>query len=149
MTFSTRIITRLARCERGGTLVEFALIGPVVIGLMLGVLQIGIAMQGYNALRSAVADTARYATVQYQAGNAPTDAQIETEAESIATAAPYLLKNSQLVLDVDTDSSQTIDGAIAMTVTATYTPELILPFFDFRAPAMTYTRPIYVLDPAS
>ncbi|WP_379546722.1 TadE family protein [Qipengyuania sp. DSG2-2] len=128
-------------------LIEFALIGPVVIGLMLGVLQVGVALQNYNAVRSAAADAARYAVVQYQAGNTPSDAQIETEAESIATSSPYFLKSDRLVLDVDQEATQSIAGAIEMTISATYTPELILPFFSWKAPAMTYERPIFVLDP--
>lgn len=147
MIRTLRLLAGLRNCERGSAVIEFAVIGPTVCALMVAVVQVGMAAQAYNALRSASADAARYAVVEYQNEREPTDAEIEIEAEDIATSAPYFLDEDRLTLDVDTALVQTIDGAIEMTITATYTPPLVLPLIDFDPPEMTYTRPIYVLDP--
>ena len=52
----------LLKCDRSGAAtVEFGLLGPLVITMMLGVLQMGVAMWSYNSLRSVASETARYA----------------------------------------------------------------------------------------
>ena len=135
------------RDNSGSALIEFALIGPLVIGLMLGVLQVGLAAQSYNAMRSASADAARYALVEYQKGNTPSAATIETQAEDIATSDPYRLDSDALVLDVDEAPTQSVDGAIEMTIVTRYSPPLVLPFFKWTSPQMTYERPIFVIQP--
>ena len=60
----TRLFKRLAHDLQGSVAIEFALIGPVFLTMFLGVLQIGIGMQNYNALRGISADVARYAVVK-------------------------------------------------------------------------------------
>src|SRR3546814_6664734 len=70
----------ILRDDSGATIIEFALLGPIVLGLMIAVIQIGLAMQSYNAVRSVTAETARFALVAYQQGNDPTNATIRTQA---------------------------------------------------------------------
>ena len=45
-------LRRLRRDDRGAAIIEFALLAPVLLGLMLGVLQMGLQMQSFNALRA-------------------------------------------------------------------------------------------------
>ena len=71
------LLRRLARDVSGSTIVEFALLGPLMMAMMLGVLQLGVGMHGYNAMRSASADVARYAAVQYQTENELSNSQID------------------------------------------------------------------------
>ena len=70
-----RLLSRLRRNRDGSVAVEFALVGPILLGMLMGVLQIGIGMQNYNALRGISADTARYAVVNYQTANRLTTSQ--------------------------------------------------------------------------
>ena len=56
--------------SRGQVLVEFALISPVLISLLLGGIQFGYAFYTYNNLEKAVRDGARFASMRtYQVGD--------------------------------------------------------------------------------
>lgn len=134
--------------DRGATIIEFALLGPVVIGLMIGVIQIGLAMQSYNAIRSVTAETARYALVEYQQGNAPTNAEIRTQALGIADGPPYLLDRADLTITVSDATVQRVTGAKELTVSVAYRTPTVLPFFDWVSPTVTHERPIFLLDNA-
>lgn len=141
-----RKISTIARNEDGATIIEFALLGPVVLGLMIGVIQLGMAMQSYNAIRSVTAETARYALVEYQKGNTPTNAAIRTTALNIADGPPYLLMRDDLVVQVSDATTQRVDDAKELTVNVQYQVPNILPFFDWVRPTVNHTRPIFLLD---
>lgn len=146
MSALTYLIRRLS-CDRGGTAtIEFALIGSTIIMLMLGVLQIGMAMQSYNAIRNVAADTARFAVVEYQRGSAPTTAALEIHAQTIATAAPYLLKPDAFIAEIEDAATQRVDGAREITLTVTYTVPVVLPFANWRSLSIDFSRPIFVLS---
>ena len=72
-----RMISFLRKDQRGSVAVEFALIGPLLIGMLMGVLQIGVGMQNYNALRGISADVARYSVINYQTANRLTVGQLQ------------------------------------------------------------------------
>lgn len=144
-TSAARLLHRLARAHGGATTVEFALIGPAIILLMLGVVQIGMAMQAYNALRSVAADTARFAVVEYQRGETPDNAAIASQAEEIADAMPYGL-NPGFTAQVVTAGTQRVADAREMTLTLSYTVPTVLPFVEMPPLAISFSRPIFVLD---
>jgi Flp pilus assembly protein TadG len=50
----------LAACERGGTLVEFALIAPLFLGLLLGAMQEGTAGMVATSFENAVTQAGRH-----------------------------------------------------------------------------------------
>ena len=83
--------TRLRHASDGAVLIEFAILAPVILGMMLAILQIGIGMQSYNALRAVAAETARYSVVNYQTANKLSTTQLRNYARSIASAPPYQL----------------------------------------------------------
>ena len=58
---------------RGAAALEFALIAPVLIAMLLGIAMLGIVFLAQAGLRSAVEDAARYATIWPK----PSQAQIE------------------------------------------------------------------------
>ena len=135
---------RMTRDESGATLVEFALLAPVVIGFMIGVLQIGTMMQASNAVRSVTADTARYALVEFQKGNSPSNTAIQAQAIRIADGAPYLLNPDRLEVEIEDATEQRVIGVREITVSVAYTVPTTLPLFDFIAPTVQQTRPIFV-----
>lgn len=138
----------ILRDESGATIIEFALLGPIVMGLMIGVIQIGLAMQSYNAIRSVTAETARFALVEYQQGNEPTNAEIRTQALGIADGPPYLLDPNDLTITVNDATVQRVNGAKELTVSVAYRTPTVLPFFDWVSPTVTHVRPIFLLDNA-
>lgn len=137
--------SRLRRHTEGAALVEFALIAPMLLGLMIGVIQIGISMQAYNSMRGVASDTARFAVVAYQNQNEVTDTQIETEGVRIASGAPYLLGNG-VEIDVANVDTPRVEGTFEKTVTVRYRPPDIMPFYSFTNPQLTFERSIFLID---
>lgn len=141
---------RLVRDQQGAVIIEFAILGPLVIGLMLAVFQIGMGMQAYNSMRSIAGETARYAVVEFQQGETEltlTNDEIEAQAVTIATSSPYNLDDTVDISANDAPvAEQTVAGARKINVTITYTVPLVLPFFDWASPTLTHSRPIYVID---
>jgi Flp pilus assembly protein TadG len=136
---------RILRDREGAVIIEFAILAPLVLGLMIGVFQVGLGMQAYNSMRSVAGEAARYAAVEYQKGNSPDNDAIETQAIAIATADPYILDPS-VAINVTDAAVQRVTGAREMTITITYTVPTFLPFFDWASPTLTHSRPIFVLD---
>ncbi len=141
-------LPRIRRDETGASAIEFALLGPIFLLLFMGVLQVGIAMQNYNALRGLSADVARYAMVQYQTGNEVSNSQIETWAENAALGAPYLLDQNRVNAVVTTASTQRVTGATELQLVISYQLDSFLGFAGIEFPFVTYTRPIFLLDEA-
>jgi Flp pilus assembly pilin Flp len=61
--------SRLRRSERGGTLVEFALIMPVVALILVGILEFGMVMYEKNSVVEASRDSVRQAAVNADEGD--------------------------------------------------------------------------------
>lgn len=133
----------LAADRKGSVVVEFALVLPVIMGLFLGAMQIGLQMYSYNALRAIAADTARYTIVQYQTKTALTTSQIGGKAIALAVNPPYSLQFDKFDATV-TNPNSNISGTKQFNLTITYVPISLLDFLHVDAPTITVTRPIYV-----
>lgn len=132
--------------KRGSVAVEFGLLGPLFIAMLIGILQVSFAMQAYNAMRNASADVARQTMVQYQTGNRLTRAQISAMANSIAIRTPYLLKGDNLVVTVTDAPAQRVAGAHEFTLEVDYTVPTMLPFMGWISPELTFSRPVFVIN---
>lgn len=143
------IIRRLRVNSQGAVAVEFALIGPAFIVMLLGVLQVGIGLQNYNALRNVSADVARHAMVQYSTGNLLSDSQLTTFSRSRARGAPYLLTASRLSASVSTATTQRVAGATEKTITLTYRIPSLFSSMGLEGPYITYTRPVFLTVPTA
>ena len=53
----------LARDDRGVTVLEFALVAPMLFAMLIGIAALGILILAQAGLRSTVEDAARYATI--------------------------------------------------------------------------------------
>lgn len=69
----SRSVTRTARGGRGQSLVEFALILPVLVILLLGIIDFGMGLRSYISLTNATREGARFAAIGSTAGAYPTD----------------------------------------------------------------------------
>lgn len=67
------------RAERGGPLIEFALLLPILLALAFGATELGRAIYTYNALDKTVRDATRHLSQ-----HGPGDTQIQTEAACLA-----------------------------------------------------------------
>ena len=140
-----RFIASLRIDRTAATAVEFALIGPAFITMFMGVMQVGMGMQNYNALRSISADTARYAVVNYQNNNLVTAIQMQDFAKAAAIKAPYGLQIENDFAFVSTPAIQRVSGAIEFQLRLTYQVPTFLAIIGIDKIPVTYTRPIFVL----
>ncbi len=140
------MIVRLARNREGSAAVEFALIGPLFIALMLGVMQIGIGMQNYNAMRAIASDTLRYSMVNYQTNNDLTDTQVRDFTRSIATRSPYGLNSTRLAVQVDSVATPRVIGTLEKTLTITYSVPTVLGIIGISDFPVSYSQSIFLVS---
>jgi Flp pilus assembly protein TadG len=146
MTWRRRLET-LARDTRGAVLVEFAIIGPAFIVMLIGVLQVASWMQNFNAVRSAASDAARKVLVQYQRDNELSQNQIESLVVSTAVGSPYYLHSENLTVSAPNAGTQRVTGAREINLQINYTPKIFLPLVRLNSFSVNYSRPIFVVDP--
>jgi Flp pilus assembly protein TadG len=142
--------SKLHRDQAGSVMVEFALIGPALLAMLFGVLQFGIGMQNYNALRAISADVARYAVVDAQDAAAQSDmtmrdtnAELEAYAREIARVAPYGLQDSRLTVTV-TSVPTRVDGASERTLDLRYNVPSMLGMIGINSIPISYSRPVFI-----
>lgn len=143
-----QVISSLRSNRDGSVIVEFALIGPVLIGMFLGVLQLGMGMQNYNALRGISADVARYAVVNYQTANRLSTNQLENYANGRATNAPYGLAQGRFTASITSATTQRVAGATEYTISLTYNVPSMMAIFGMEDIPLTFSRPIFVVSPS-
>ena len=143
-------LSQLRRNDAGSVAIEFALIGPAMLAMLLGVLQIGIGMQNYNALRSVSAEVARYAVINAQDAAAQsnmtlrdTNTELEQYAQEIASDAPYGLQISKLTVLV-TSVPTRVDGASERQIELRYNIPSVLGVIGIESIPITYIRPVFI-----
>lgn len=140
------VLSRLARCREGSTAVEFAFVGPALILMMMGIFQVGMGLQNYNAMRAASADIARYAVVNYQSSNRLTNAQLETYGRGIASRSPYGLHADRVTLAISTPATQRVDGALEKSITMSYRVPTMLGYIGIDEVTLNYARPVFLMN---
>lgn len=138
----------LGRDGQGSTAVEFALIGPAMILVLLAVAQIGLQIQNYNAVRNLAADGSRYATVQYQQGTRSTPNAIRTWMRTKAISGAYNLNTDRLDVVVTQDASPRIAGLVEMDIAISYAAPEYLWSVAGKTLTISYNRSVF-LPPAS
>ena len=137
-------LRRLGRDEAGVTIVEFAMLSPLLIVMLFGVLQLGLMLQNYNALRHVSADVARYAMIQFAtSNNTMSNDQLSTYASAVASKAPYVL-TSTLVVTVQDDNAPDVTGVTQKTLTLSYRVPTVLDGMGLKGFFITYTQPLFL-----
>jgi len=129
------LFRRIRRDNAGSPAVDFALTLPVLVMMVMGVMQLGIAFLANAGLRNAIEAGARYATVYPY----PTDAQIKSK----VTSSTFGIDSSQL--STPTVAHGTSNGESYVDVSATYPIRLNFIFFTTPAFNLSYTRRAYQL----
>jgi len=135
---------RLADDTAGSTLIEFAILAPVLFAFIFGVIQVGIHVQNANAVRNLAADGVRAAVVEYQAGRNPSTELIEADIQGRGVGPKYNLQLSRLQVDVTEETSR-IAGVDEMTIAITYKMPNFLGFVGVSAFDIEYERPVFLL----
>jgi Flp pilus assembly protein TadG len=112
----------IARNERGQTAVEFALVAPILIVLVLAIIQVGVAFHDYVTITDAARAGARKAIVARLSGGNLTDAQ-----QAVRNSASGLNQAKLGVSVTDpTDPTWKTSGSLIV-VTATYPYKIDIP----------------------
>jgi len=83
----TAMILRKRRCDRGAAAVEFALVLPVLLLLVLGAIDWGYFFFVQQVVTNAAREAARVGSLTpYDPANVAADATAKNEAETVATA---------------------------------------------------------------
>lgn len=136
----------LGRDRKGSAVVEFALLAPMFLTLLFGVMQVGVYLQNYNAVQSLASDGARYVMVEYQKDNALSDEQIRTVMLGEAVNTPYMLDTDRLTITVDRSGTSRVNGATEIDLTLAYAMSDFMPI-DLPGGTITYSRPVWVVPP--
>jgi Flp pilus assembly pilin Flp len=111
---------RRARDEHGQTAVEFALVAPILIVLLLGIIQIGIAFHDYVTITDAARAGARQAIVaRFGPGN------FDAAKQAVRNSAPGL-DQVKLIPQVTDPSGMTAGSLVTVTVTYPYAIDIPL-----------------------
>jgi Flp pilus assembly protein TadG len=105
--------------DEGQTAVEFALVVPIIILLLLGVIQVGVAFHDYITLTDAARAGARKAVVERFTGE--TNAQLQQHVRDAAGD----LDQSKLNVTVDIPSPDTSGSDVTVTATYPYSIDLL------------------------
>ncbi len=127
-----------ARDARGVSALEVALVAPVLLIFIIGISQLGILFFANAGLRTAVAESARYATVYPR----PTDAQIK------AKAAQQRFGMNPANVTGPTIVHGTSDGSSYVDIEMDYVVPIDFLFFTTAPIRLSVTRRAFA-DPAS
>lgn len=142
---SQSLRARLRKDRSGASAIEFALLAPVFMMLLFGVLQAGVWLQNYNAVRSATHDAARTILIEYQAENNLTDEQIRRVVLARATTAPYFLDTDKLTVNINRLGTTRVTGTTEIEVELRYAIDSFLPFADLPGSTVVYERPVFIV----
>ena len=135
---------RLLRGDRSGSaIVEFGILAPAIITLLFGVVQVGMWMQTYNALRSVAAESGRYVAVEYQKTNRISNVQMALWARNRAISN-FMFESSQLSTSVVDSGTQSIAGVTEKTLTLNYTMDSFMGIVGIDDIPVSFSRPIFV-----
>jgi len=108
----------LAVCQRGGPTLEFALVAPMLIALIVGVIYTALIFLAQQGLDTAAETAGRLVMTGQAQSGALTQSQFQTQA--CAALPRYLPCAGHLFVDVQTVSSGNYADASTSAVTLTY-----------------------------
>ena len=122
-----------ARCSRGQSLAEFAIVFPILMAILGGIIQFGILFWGQNTLTQIARDTGRWASTQV---TCPTSASVLPIANNIAgqssligyTTGSWTTASIQVTLSGDPCPVTSNAQAAFVTVTLTHQVPIFFPF---------------------
>lgn len=114
---SKRALATRLRSQHGAAAVEFALILPVLMMLLLGIVEYGSVYNAQITLTSAAREAAREASLRMSGGDA--EAEVLAAAGSAAAAAAVGLDADLLTIDIPA-AADSCSSATSIEVTVSY-----------------------------
>lgn len=136
-------LSRLRNDQRGVAAVEFALVAPILLMMLLGSFEVARALQARNALREAVGSVGRDVVVAYQDGTGDTSAAIRNKVIASASDRAHLLDPADLAVVVGITDNATY-GIRQITINATYEFGMEVPFLPARVLRFQQNRVMFI-----
>ena len=122
-------VTRRLRSERGAELIEFALILPLIVVLLMGIFDFGLAFQRYEVITNAAREGARLGSLQ--GAYTETDIQNRVNAYCVNAGLPGGCPTGNVTVNRNTTITVGANSQAAVQVIVNY-PH----YFSFLGPAM-------------
>lgn len=110
---------KIIKNQNGQALVEFAVILPILILLVMGIVQFGLLINSYLTLENAAREGARAGIL----------GSSDTEIQQVITATSPNLNNKNLTINITPSESARISGG-TLTVKLTYNYNLTIPIIS-------------------
>jgi Flp pilus assembly protein TadG len=124
---AAQVFSPFRSCEAGQSLVEFALVLPLLLLLLLGIIQFGAAFNAMIVLNAAAQEGARIMAIDGAGAEAEAEAKAKAVVLDRCTAAPFLSCNES---DIDIDIKLKANEFKEVTVTVPGTVPLFLYIFS-------------------
>ena len=136
---------RMLRDQKGATLVEFAIVSPVVVLLAVGLLQMGMLFYASATMRSAIGDGARFARL-YRTPATPTGWAGPTSTDICTRIRERLVSMRNATITSLTLTKAANGTSNALSIAVNYDVALHFAFFSTTVPLST-SRRVYVINP--
>ena len=126
-----------ARNDRGAAVVEFALVAPILISLLVGAMNIGLYFFAQNSVDNAVETAARDAAIY----PTPSDSELQTIFDEA-----LLKQESDIAVDLSVTEGTASNGTKYLTLSTTYDIPLNVIFGTMGSYPVRAERRVYVQD---
>lgn len=137
-------LSRLVRNEHGSTVVEFALICPMLIAVMLSVLEVGEALRSNTGVRDLLGWAGRRAVVARQNNTAITTAALNNEIRAEAVKRYYNIETARLTVQSSIVPNVALITVDEVRIDLTYSHPLSVPFVPITSIPISVSRTFYV-----
>lgn len=131
----TRLLSRFRRCRDGASAVEFALILPVFVTMVLGTIQMGIVFYQANTVQFALEETARRLMVEPSMSSGQIETSIKTQVQQLTSqtvTVTYSVDSSGPI------SIAQVNAAFSIQVVIPFVPTFTIPFTaESRVPLLS------------
>ncbi len=141
----TRLVNGLG-CDAGMTAVEFALVAPIILGLLLGAMEMGRAGFSLAVLNRAAAQTTRWVVVNPRdVTGSESLATYKTRIETFARSKLALVSPANIVSVTATPIADAANNATEVDVQIVYDFKWTLPFVSDGKTRLTATSSGFVV----
>ena len=137
----TRRFTRLLKDTRGASIVEFAIVVPILVSFIYGTYVFGQILEAGAGVQHALGEGARYATIYQNRPVVVTEAEIDNAIKAKINAKLFGAHGGTFS-EPTIDNSNLANGYKTITVTYTFTPNFL--FFSLPSQTMTRSKTVYI-----
>ncbi len=140
-------LKKMGQSESGSVITEFAICAPALLVLLLGVFQVGFAVQAKNSMQSVIGEVGRNVAVAYLNSETEifSEGQVELLLSNTATNAAYKLNGNNIAVDAEIVDSE-YAGIKELTLQINYGVPMFMPLGSMDQINLEARRTVYIAD---